>query len=185
MPRRNPDTGAILRTIERGERRSALFWWFVENHDAMRHAARTTRIDWASFCAEAVRQGLTDTRGRAPTARNARETWRQARRAVAASRQDQTASGARRGGASYPSRLPTDWQPPTVPPPPGPPRPAAPSAPPPHSTPPHPVPAGSRSSFASPHAPPEVRAILAEVEAKLRRADGYLGLPSKRKPTDV
>ena len=45
-------------------------------------AAGGKRIRWAPFCAKAVALGLVDTRGQAPTERNARETWAQARRAV-------------------------------------------------------------------------------------------------------
>jgi hypothetical protein len=86
MTRRKRDIRAILRTIEQSEERSPLFWWMVEHHDDMVQASTGTRIRWAAFCAEAARKGLTDTRGRPPTERNARETWLQARKAVAAGR---------------------------------------------------------------------------------------------------
>jgi hypothetical protein len=111
MPRRSRDTRAVLRTIQRSERRSALFWWFVENHDEIQKAAQGARIDWASFCAEAAKRGLTDTHGHAPTERNARETWRQARRAVSEARSHEAAQGPTRKGSVYPSRIPKDWKP--------------------------------------------------------------------------
>jgi hypothetical protein len=115
MPRRSKETRAILRSIQRSEQRSPLFWWFVENHDEVQQAAQSARIDWASFCAEAAKRGLTDTHGRTPTERNARETWRQARRAVAEARSLQPAQGLARPGSTYPSRVPKDWRPQVVP----------------------------------------------------------------------
>jgi hypothetical protein len=111
MPRRSKNTRAVLRTIQRSERRSTLFWWFVENHDEVQKAAQAARIDWTSFCSEAAKRGLTDTRGRRPTERNARETWRQARRAVSEARSQEAAQGPPRKGSVYPSRLPKDWRP--------------------------------------------------------------------------
>jgi hypothetical protein len=83
---------AILTTIGRSEARSPLFWWMVEHHDAIIAAAAGERIRWGAFCAEATRLGLTDTRGRPPTERNARETWRQARRVVARAKLRQAAT---------------------------------------------------------------------------------------------
>ena len=111
MPRRSRDTRAVLRTIQRSERRSALFWWFVENHDQVQKAAQGARIDWASFCAEAAKRGLTDTRGHPPTERNARETWRQARRAVSEARSHEAAQAPTRKCSVYPSSIPKDWKP--------------------------------------------------------------------------
>jgi hypothetical protein len=73
---------AILHTIARSDARSPLFWWMVEHHDEIIAAAAGQRIQWTRFCAEAARIGLTDTRGQPATERNARETWRQARRMV-------------------------------------------------------------------------------------------------------
>jgi len=83
---------AILATIGRSKARSPLFWWMVEHHDAIIAAAAGERIRWGAFCAEATRLGLTDTRGRPPTERNARETWRQARRVVARAKLRQAAT---------------------------------------------------------------------------------------------
>jgi len=75
-------TRTVLEIIARSDARSPLFWWMVDHHDEIIAAAAGERIRWAAFCAEAARLGLTDTRGRPPTERNARETWRQARRVV-------------------------------------------------------------------------------------------------------
>lgn len=105
-------TRALLRTAERSDRRSPLFWWMVDNHDQMLSAARDRPISWDAFAGEAARLGLTDTKGQPPTPRNARETWIQARRAVAKERERQAAEAAKpRVGAIPPSRIPHDWRP--------------------------------------------------------------------------
>jgi hypothetical protein len=108
MPSDRRLTEAILKTIARGDHRSPLFWWMVESHDAIIEAASGRRIHWRGFCAEASRLGLTDTRGKPPTERNARETWRQARLAVAkASQAERSAPTVR----SPPSRISPNWRP--------------------------------------------------------------------------
>jgi hypothetical protein len=105
-------TKAILKAIARGEDRSSLFWWMVEHHDEILAAAEGRRIQWGTFCTEATRLGLTDTKGKPPTTRNARETWRQARRAVEEARERAMAKPrAGRPGSKYPSRISPDWRP--------------------------------------------------------------------------
>jgi hypothetical protein len=99
MSRQKRDTEAILRTIERSEQRSSLFWWMVERHDEILQASERQRISWPAFCAEAAKRGLTDTRGRPPSEGNARETWRQARIAVANARKADAAKPFREGGS--------------------------------------------------------------------------------------
>ena len=116
MSRRKRDSQAILRTIERSEQRSSLFWWMVERHDEILQASERQRISWPAFCTEAAKRGLTDTRGRPPSEGNARETWRQARIAVANARKAEAAKPPPRVGAVYPSRIPKDWRPTVVPP---------------------------------------------------------------------
>jgi hypothetical protein len=111
MPRRNKGVKAILRTIERSARRSSLFWWMVEHHDELLEATEREPIRWRAFCAEAAQQGLTDTRGKAPTETNARKTWQQARRAVAQARAAEAAKPPPRPGSVYPSRMPKEWKP--------------------------------------------------------------------------
>jgi hypothetical protein len=110
MARRKRDTKAILRIIERSEERSPLFYWMVEHHDEILQAAGGKRIRWAPFCAKAVALGLVDTRGQAPTERNARETWAQARRAMQEARAELEA---RPEKPIYPSRMPK-WTPPAI-----------------------------------------------------------------------
>ena len=63
-----------------------MFRWMVEQHDEMVAASMGKRIRWGAFCAKAAAKGLTDTRGQPPSERNARETWFQARKAVAIAR---------------------------------------------------------------------------------------------------
>ena len=108
-------TRAILDTIARSDARSPLFWWMVEHHDEIIAAAAGQRIRWGSFCAEAARIGLTDTRGQPATERNARETWHQARRMVERARLPLTAAPTAPSASSRSASAP---QSPLVPPPP-------------------------------------------------------------------
>jgi hypothetical protein len=85
-------TRTTLQIIARSDARSPLFWWMVDHHDEIIAAFAGERIRWTAFCAEVTRLGLTDTRGRPPTERNARETWRQARRVVARAKLRQAAA---------------------------------------------------------------------------------------------
>jgi len=108
-------TRTTLQIIARSDARSPLFWWMVDHHDEIIAAFAGERIRWTAFCAEVTRLGLTDTRGRPPTERNARETWRQARRMVARAKLRQAAA------APLPklsSPIAPDRQTPLVPPPP-------------------------------------------------------------------
>jgi hypothetical protein len=116
MRRRNRDTKAILGTIERSELRSPLFWWMVEHHDEMVQAATRRRINWAGFCAEAAKRGLTDTRGDTPSESNARKTWLRARREVEQARAAEATKPPARPGSVFPSRIPKDWRPQVAPP---------------------------------------------------------------------
>jgi hypothetical protein len=106
MTRRKRDTRALLKLIEHSEERSPLFWWMVEHHDDMLTTAHGKRIRWAPVCLKLAALGLVDTRGLAPTERNARETWLQARKAVAAAR-----AAAKPPRPKPPSRFPKDWSP--------------------------------------------------------------------------
>lgn len=102
-------TRAILKTIARGDDRSPLFWWMVENHDAIAGASGA-RIKWKGLAEEAAARGLTDTRGMAVTDRNARETWRQARAAVASGKV-KIETEPKKQTSRYPSRMPATWRP--------------------------------------------------------------------------
>ena len=88
----------------------------VERHDEILRASERQRVSWPAFCAEAAKRGLTDTRGRPPSEGNARETWRQARIAVANARKAEAAKPPARVGAVYPFRIPKEWRPTVVPP---------------------------------------------------------------------
>jgi hypothetical protein len=114
MARRNRDTKAILNTVSRSEQRSSLFWWLVEHHDEMIAASKGRRILWRPFCAKVAALGLTDTKGQPPCERAARETWMQARKEVAASREAAAAQPPRQ---VYPSHVDKDWRPANAPPP--------------------------------------------------------------------
>ncbi|MBV8458931.1 MAG: hypothetical protein JO122_20240 [Acetobacteraceae bacterium] len=111
MARRSRDTRAILRTIERSEQRSSLFWWMVDHHDEMVAATKRRRINWASFCAEAAKRNLRDTQGNPPSESAGRKTWQRARKWVAAMRAAEAANPPPRPGSVYPSRMPKVWKP--------------------------------------------------------------------------
>lgn len=201
MARRSRDTRAILKIIERSGERSPLFHWMVENHDEIVAAAKGGRIRWAPFCAKAVALGLVDTRGQAPTERNARETWAQARRAV---REARTELAARPPKPIYPSRM-ASWTPPAIVEamaagnpavqagapasgsnPPSPNRVSGRAL---QVVPPKPSPSEEAtdrplSRYARPDDSPEVKAAYASIEAQLERADWYLmaGKPQRRRP---
>lgn len=92
MAIRSRDTKAILLTIERSSLRSSLFWWMFDHHDDIVRTSEHRRIAWSSFCAEATKRGLTDTRGQPVTVVNARRTWRRARKFVAKGRVSEAAA---------------------------------------------------------------------------------------------
>jgi hypothetical protein len=41
---------AVLREIAYSADRSALFWWMVEHHDELAHAAQGRRLRWKPLC---------------------------------------------------------------------------------------------------------------------------------------
>jgi hypothetical protein len=105
---------AIDNTVERNKLRSSLFRWMVKHHDEWVQRWNGQKIDWRTSCEELTELGLTDTRGRPATERNARETWLQARKFVAANRK---AAAAQPPRAGYPSRIDKEWRPANAPPP--------------------------------------------------------------------
>jgi hypothetical protein len=117
MSRRIRTYKAILKEVARGSERSQLFWWLVENHDAIASESEGKRMRWAPLCARFAAHGLTDVNGRPPTPRTARETWLQARRTVALARErKRQADAAATPGQTMPSRISPDWRPQIVPP---------------------------------------------------------------------
>ena len=186
-------TKAILRTIARGENRSSLFWWMVENHDRIASAAGK-RIYWKGFCEEAAARGLSDANGNAPSIETARTTWRRARDEVAAARErDAAANATRRVGSKPPSRLPATWRPAAFATPDAAAR-QGPAKPPSSGNTTPPVISAPRQgtnaavaatavegTFVDPDDPPEVQQMFLNIEAQLRRADRYLGPPMKKR----
>ena len=114
MANRKRGTKAILKTIERSEQRSSLFWWMVENHDDILAAANGKRILWQPFCAKAAADGLTDTKGQPACERAAREAWQQARKYVSEMKAKAAAKAPR---PVHPSRIDKNWRPANAPPP--------------------------------------------------------------------
>jgi hypothetical protein len=112
MARQNRDTKAIDNTVARNRLRSSLFHWMVKRHDELAERWGDGKVDWRTACEEFVELGLTDTRGRAATERNARETWLQARKHVAAKRAKAAAQAPR---PVHPSRIDKEWRPANAP----------------------------------------------------------------------
>jgi hypothetical protein len=96
----------LLKDLGRPDERSPLFWWLLDHHDQIVESAAGRRMRWATLCAHFEALGLTDTKGKPPTPRNARETWFQVRREVARLRSKPTAPNNPR-----PARLPAGWHP--------------------------------------------------------------------------
>ena len=189
MARSSKDSQAILRTLERTDQRSPLFWWMADHFDEIAARARRGRISWTSFCAEVAKQGLTDRNGQPPTDATARKTWARVRAAVRQVRANEEAKPAPRPGSVYPSRIPKDWKPSGfrdaphgAAKPPG----GGGSTPPTGSQ----LRLGTNASvaatavqgtFVDPEDPPEVQQMYLDIEAQLRRADRYLGPPIKKR----
>jgi hypothetical protein len=75
----------ILRTAAAG-RRSKLYRWLMENHDAFKSTlAAAGQPDWKALSVAFGKEGLTDRLGKAPTPEGARQTWFAVRQAVAKS----------------------------------------------------------------------------------------------------
>jgi hypothetical protein len=120
MARQNRDTKAIMNSVQRNRLRSNLFRWMVRHHDSIIERWNGERIDWRTFCAELAALGLTDTRGKPATEGNARETWRQARKAVAKARATAAAKAVTKPPRPvYPSRIAKYARPENAPPLPG------------------------------------------------------------------
>jgi hypothetical protein len=123
MARQNRDLKAINNSVQRNRLRSSLFRWMVAHHDTILASWNGEKIDWRTFCAALAELGLTDTRGRPATEGNARETWRQARKAIAKARAAEAAKVEAKpartvfGHPVYPSRM-KDTRPENAPPPP-------------------------------------------------------------------
>lgn len=95
----------ILEHIAKPESRSPLFWWMLEQHDKIIAAAAGRPIHWKQFCADVAAIGITDTKGKVPTERNARETWRQVRREKARLEEMKRAAEAAKQAAEEARRL--------------------------------------------------------------------------------
>jgi hypothetical protein len=104
----------MLREIAYSADRSALFWWMVEHHDEMAHAAQGRRLRWKPLCERFAALGLTDVKGSVPSERTARATWGRARRAVAEARDQAAAKREAAPKRKYPSRVSPDWRPPVA-----------------------------------------------------------------------
>ena len=84
MERPGRNIKAILADLRYSAERSTMFWWFVENHDAIVETSAGQRISWATMSSRLAECGLTDRNGVCPKPHTARITWLRARKAVAA-----------------------------------------------------------------------------------------------------
>ncbi len=104
---------AILRQVEHSLDRSPLFYWLVENHDALVGQAKGRRLRWVDLCPTFAALGLTNQRGGPATAETARMTWYRARKEVARQRAHAAAKAATglAPRSLMPSARPATWQP--------------------------------------------------------------------------
>lgn len=82
---RNPERGRdrIFTIVSRPSWRSSLFWWLLENHDALVEAevASGLGLPWRELCAEFAALGLTSTRGGETIGRAlAKKTWQRVKK---------------------------------------------------------------------------------------------------------
>ncbi|MEO8713918.1 MAG: hypothetical protein ABI369_02790 [Acetobacteraceae bacterium] len=198
MGRLGKSLRAIVGGITRSGDRSTLFWWLVDHHDEIAHAADGRRLQWNALCAHFAAAGLTDLSGKPASPATARRTWFRVREMVAEARERQAAAAAQphRIGATPPSRVSKDWRPSGFRQPeqsvgdltaqssaaqarPAPPFAAArlpasatTGAPATRSAP--------SGTLISPDDPPEVQEQLSKLEARLQQADWFLGQSKRR-----
>lgn len=134
----NPKTGGIeqrttkksiagfLTLITRSDRRSPLFWWFVDHFEDLRMAELEggLGIPWRKLCVKWAAEGITSSGGRPITAETAKKTWQRVRKEMVrvterkarelAERQERQSTDPRR---NMPSRFPKgmDFSPQIVP----------------------------------------------------------------------
>jgi hypothetical protein len=87
LPTVHEAVAAMQQARARGAgRRSPLFLWLRENHDALAAAFANNAPAWASLATYLGERGVRDGEGKPPTARGARDAWWRVRREVAAAR---------------------------------------------------------------------------------------------------
>jgi hypothetical protein len=73
---------AVLKLVERGPGHSTLFYWMLDNHDALLRVWPRSSIRWSVLCDEFAELGLTDINGKPASEETARITWWRVRKAA-------------------------------------------------------------------------------------------------------
>ena len=107
MAQRQLGLTKVLKHVERGPRRSTLFYWMVEHHDRLIRSWPSHGVVWSELSREFDALGLTDRNGRKPSVKCSRQTWERARTAVQKHRAREAAQSAKsNAGPSPKSELP-------------------------------------------------------------------------------
>jgi hypothetical protein len=110
MPKSKRELREVLPALKRGEERSTLFWWMLDQIDELVAAANGRRPRWGQLCERFASLDLKDGRGCLPSPEAARRTWRHVRLYAAS---QEAAKLPKR--SKPPSRMSPDWRPEVVP----------------------------------------------------------------------
>jgi len=104
----------IFAIVARPSRRSTLFWWLLENHDALVEAEVSTGLGlpWRELCAQFEALGLTSVDGGAVGRELAKKTWQRVRKEkkrLAARQAAAEAERAERRAADPRRNMPSRW----------------------------------------------------------------------------
>ena len=104
----------IFAIVARPSRRSSLFWWLLENHDALVEAEVSTGLGlpWRELCAQFEALGLTSVAGGAVGRELAKKTWQRVRKEkkrLEARRAAAEAKRAARRAADPRGNMPSRW----------------------------------------------------------------------------
>jgi hypothetical protein len=114
MSKRQSQLSAVGKAAGEDPRRSALFRWLVENHDALAASLAGPRVNWKPLIQLAVDAGALTHTGRPPSDVNMRRTWRKARLYVSSQRKegDRRPADANAPRARHPRELRAGARPP-------------------------------------------------------------------------
>ena len=83
MKTKRSQTNAALRQVEHSSDRSTLFYWMLEQHDALIARAKGRKMRWSELCVTFEQLGLTNQQGETANELTARITWYRVRKEVA------------------------------------------------------------------------------------------------------
>ena len=83
MRTKRSQTKAALRQVEQSSERSPLFYWMLDQHDALIAGAKGRKMRWSELCITFERLGLTNQHGERANELTARITWYRVRKEFA------------------------------------------------------------------------------------------------------